>query len=104
MSRGGSCKQVLNEPSAAVTSIKPSGDCFYECIALAMSTGGIDVRDLVKCAEEDDDGAGVGSALNDHTYTCDGSDARTKPGRWLELDISRSGNLLKKNPRLFSQP
>ena len=56
MSRGGSCKQVLNEPSAAVISVKPSGDCFYECISLAMLSGGIDVRGFeeVKCAEDDD--------------------------------------------------
>jgi hypothetical protein len=44
MSRGGSCKQMMNEPSAAVTSIKASGDCFYECVDLAFCMGGIDVR------------------------------------------------------------
>jgi hypothetical protein len=44
MSRGGSCKQMMNEPSAEVTSIKASGDCFYECVNLAFSMGGIDVR------------------------------------------------------------
>ena len=35
---------MMNEPSAAVTSIKASGDCFYECVDLAFSLGGIDVR------------------------------------------------------------
>ena len=59
-SRGTAIKAVLNEPSAAVVCVKPSGDCFYECIDRAFATGGLDVRHFegVRCVgHQQDDGS-----------------------------------------------
>jgi len=58
MSRGGAVKTVLGVPSAAVVSVKPSGDCFYECVTQAFSSAGHDVTQMQGVFSGDgDDGA-----------------------------------------------
>ena len=56
MSRGAAVKVVLGEKSASVVCVKPSGDCFYECVQQAFFSAGLDVREFpgVNCEEGDD--------------------------------------------------
>ena len=58
MSRSGSLQQVLGDTEVRVKAIKPSGDCFYEAIAVAFTMMSEDVRDCSEIvAEEADSGA-----------------------------------------------
>ena len=56
MSRGAAVKFVLGEKSASVVCVKPTGDCFYECVQQAFFSAGLDVRQFpgVNCEEGDD--------------------------------------------------
>ena len=53
MSRGG-IATTLNEPGAAVLCVKPTGDCFYECVEKAFASAGLDVCTLVQGQEGDE--------------------------------------------------
>ena len=48
--------KLLCEPSATVVCVKPTGDCFYECVDKAFASAGLDVRDFdgVNCETGDD--------------------------------------------------
>jgi hypothetical protein len=54
--RGASIKALLGEESGAnVVCVKPSGDCFYECVSLCFAAAGIRVEEVVGVESDDGD-------------------------------------------------
>ena len=55
MSRGGTVRDALGNPDATVVGITPSGDCFYQSIAIAFKTVDLDVRQYDNVVSEASD-------------------------------------------------